>query len=447
MIANVDGTSASVTAALTAINSGTLEGQVPGVNQIEALAAAQAAVTVFEEANTAAADALVAKLAAHVDAEGKSVNSDTDDIDADSSYQDKVTAVVADATKFRDQIGDATNILEGEAQLAATQVNNQYALLSKTDKALADTLVSAIAAETTAKTGVATPVEKATAIAGLGADKTAEAGLKELGGDLSPGTAKTVYDAYVAGEYGDTKDAEVVRSAIDDALKGSDTYAAFKASAVKDAAFADAEAATEDAIGELPASGNAYIAALVEKTTADATVADAKVADADVAAATELKDAYAVQTGALGDAEKAVEAVNVAGKVAIHELTASTTGTGTDAAPIKDVFYFGDKAVAANDFSITKFAAGDSIVLGENSYTFNSGALSTGDNNTLEFFLVQGGKDLQIVLETANYGSADVKTNATTGAVTSSDHAAVITLTGVALADVTVNHGIVSHVA
>ena len=281
------------------------------------------------------------------------------------------------------------------------------------------------------------------------ADKTAEAGLKELGGDLSPGTAKIVYDAYVAGEYGDTKDAEVVRSAIDDALKGSDTYAAFKASAVKDAAYADAQVATADAQGELPNSCDAYIAALVEKTTADATVADAKVADADVAAATELKDAYAVQTGALADAEKAVEAVNVAGKVAIHELTASTTGTGTDAAPIKDVFYFGDKAVAANDFSITKFAAGDSIVLGENSYTFNSGALSTGDNNTLEFFLVQAGKDLQIVLETANYGSADVKTNATTGAVINSndDHAAVITLTGVALADVTVNHGIISHVA
>ena len=443
VIANVDGTSASVTAALTAINSGTLEGQVPGVNQIEALAAAQAAVTVFEEANTAAADALVAKLAAHVD------ESDTDYINADSSYQDKVNAVVEDATEFRDLIGDATNILEGKAQLAATQVNNQYALLSKTDKALADTLVSAIAAETTAKTGVATPVEKATAIAGLGADPTAKDALVILAGQDADqkDIAEGVYNAYVAGVYGDTKDAEVVRSAIDDALKGSDTYAAFKASAVKDAAFADAKAATEEEMPKLPNSCDAYIAALVEKTTADATVADAKVADADVAAATELKDAYAVQTGALADAEKAVEAVNVAGKVAIHELTASTTGTGTDAAPIKDVFYFGDKAVAANDFSITKFAAGDSIVLGENSYTFNSGALSTGDNNTLEFFLVQGGKDLQIVLETANYGSADVKTNATTGAVTSSDHAAVITLTGVALADVTVNHGIVSHVA
>ena len=74
-------------------------------------------------------------------------------------------------------------------------------------------------------------------------------------------------------------------------------------------------------------------------------------------------------------------------------------------------------------------------------------ANSSGRQRRAVFFLVQGGKDLQIVLETANYGSADVKTNATTGAVTSSDHAAVITLTGVALADVTVNHGIVSHVA
>lgn len=438
MIANVDGTSASVTAALTAINSGTLEGQVPGVNQIEALAAAQAAVTAFEEANTAAVDALAEKL----------------DVTAQDTFEEQLTAVNTEALTARKNIdgGKATIVLEAEAVAAANEVNKAYDALSDDDQALADDYVAAIAAEATAKTGQPSDVEVATAIAGLGADKTAEAGLKELGGDLSPGTAESVYKAYVTGEYGDTKDAEVVRSAIDDALKGSDTYAAFKASAVKDAAFADAKVATADANKELSVSGDAYITALTAKTDADNLVTDAKAADAEIAAVTELKDAYAVQTGALADAVKAVDAVNVAGKVAIHDLDGNTAGTGTDAAPIKDVFYFGDKTVAADsdtNFSITSFAAGDSIVLGDNSYTFNSGALSTGDNNTLEFFLVQAGKDLQVVLETANYGSSDVKTNATTGAVINNndDHAAVITLTGVALADVTVNNGIISHVA
>ena len=580
MIANVDGTSASVTAALTAINSGTLEGQVPGVNQIEALAAAHAAVTAFEEANTAAADALVAKLAAHVDADGKPVQSDTDDIDAGSLYQDKVDAVVADATDFRDQIGDAeaTNVLVAKADNAAVAVTSYYNLLSSPEKAQADKYVAAIAAEATAKTGVATPVEKAKAIAGLGADATADAAFDA---HVGAKTAEGLYAEYVNGTVDERAD-------IDTEFASSTTYGDFKASAAKDAAYSDAvkdtldakdaldltptdianyqtaydnahnaetaasnnlvtpedklavqnalvsdievhkalndagyangtlfyaaylagdsnarvayddsftdadgvvlpafaafkttllkdestqltfekaeiaalsaKTALDSALAHSEAEGGAstgstagtnYVNALEDQVTADTLVTDAKAADADLASATELKDAYASQTDAVADAKEAVAAVNVDGKVAIHNLTGNTTGTGTDAAPIKDVFYFGNKTVATDDFSITKFAAGDSIVLGDNSYTFNSGALSTGDNNTLEFFLVQAGKDLQVVLETANYGSSDVKTNATTGAVINNndDHAAVITLTGVALADVTVNHGIISHVA
>jgi hypothetical protein len=65
-----------------------------------------------------------------------------------------------------------------------------------------------------------------------------------------------------------------------------------------------------------------------------------------------------------------------------------------------------------------------------------------------EFFLVQKGSDTLVVLETAGYGSRSTLRTATgdAAAVTSPD-AAVITLTGVALADVAVNNGVIAHVA
>ena len=126
-----------------------------------------------------------------------------------------------------------------------------------------------------------------------------------------------------------------------------------------------------------------------DKTIADKTLADAKAADADFAAAKAPQDAYAVKTGAVVDAQKAVDAIAIADKFAVIALgTADQAGTGTVEAPIKDVFYFADKATADSDFQITSFAAGDNIVLGTSTYTINNGALSTGDNNALEFFVV-----------------------------------------------------------
>jgi hypothetical protein len=76
----------------------------------------------------------------------------------------------------------------------------------------------------------------------------------------------------------------------------------------------------------------------------------------------------------------------------------------------------------------------------------HSSALSRGDNK-LEFFLVQKGSDVLVVLKTAKYGSASVAHTATTdtAAVTSPD-AAVITLTGVTADHLSVANGVVSYV-
>ncbi len=52
-----------------------------------------------------------------------------------------------------------------------------------------------------------------------------------------------------------------------------------------------------------------------DKTIADKTLADAKAADADFAAAKALQDAYAVKTGAVVEAQKAVDAIAIADKL------------------------------------------------------------------------------------------------------------------------------------
>jgi len=457
-VANVDGTAASVSAATAAIANGTLAGQIPGVAQINALSAAQTAVTTFEAANKAAADALVAKIAAsNKEAGYATASTKTDDINATSSYSAKVDAVVDDAAYARGQVsGVTTNVLTADAGDKAAAVTAAYNALANTaEKALADKLVAATAAEATAKAALATPVQKASLEAGLA---TAATGLVGTGNKYADG--KAVTDAYVAAD-------EAGRKAIDAEFKDVSYYSTYKEVAVKAAAYADATAATAAAKDALvldtvsnpadttgTAAGKAYFDALTAKNAADTLLVSAKAADADIAAAKALKDAYTEQTKAVSDAQTAVDKIAVAGQVAVVKLDGSDkAGTGTEAAPIKDVFYFADKSVAASagsDFKITSFGAGDSIVLGSNTYTYNGGALTSGDNNALEFFVVKSEAGVQIVLETSKFGSASVAADATTGVVSTvagvTDAAAVITLTGIAAEHVSVANGVISYV-
>ena len=103
--------------------------------------------------------------------------------------------------------------------------------------------------------------------------------------------------------------------------------------------------------------------------------------------------------------------------------------------------------VGANDVTLggtTNFAAGDSIVLGSG-YTFNSGALSTGNANTLEFFLVKGTTGTQVVIETEAFGNSNTVVS-TEGNVTASPSAVVINLVGVTADHLSVANGVVSYV-
>jgi len=446
VIANVDGTPASVNVALAAISGGTLNGQVPGLALINAVDAAQAAVATFATENTAAADALVAKLAGTKTLAGADQATDTDTVkaDADATFAEKVAAINSDATLFRKNIsGDTTTVLTTKASDAQIALDKQYASLTSTQKAAADKYVAAIATEAAAKAAAPTDVQKGTVVGGLDADATADTALAAHGN-----SAATLYTDYIAADAAG-------RLAIDKAFAGSTYYSTFKETVAKAAAYSDAQTATITAKGVADAT---YVSALTDKTTADTTLAAAKVADADVASAKTLVDAYAAKTDVADEAATALNNFTATGvakhSIAVDETTHAVTVTNADlAGTVKDVFYFAsaDKAniTGASDASIANFAAGDSLVLGNSTYSFNNGALSTGDNNKLEFFLVQSNDGLQVVLETTKYGSSDVTTNATTGAITSgsADHAAVITLTGVALADVTVNNGVISHVA
>ena len=556
VIAHVDGTIESVNAALAAVNTGTLAGQVPGLNLIKAIDAAKGAVTAYETANKAAVDALAATLKVT--------------IATDAKFSDELTTVSNTAKTASDtaHLTGTTTVLTANATDAATAATNAYAALTTAEKALADKYVAAVAAQATAKAGMATVVEHDAVIAGLGAETAAKAALlaHKIGGVAGTATATTLYAEYVAA----TADQ---RTAIDKEFKDSSYYSTFKAAVVKDAAAHDAEAATNNAKADLqltaagdhsaltsaitaaqstfdgltaatpaekaaadlsatgddallaahapgttaaslyaeyvaatPAAralidtafktstdyaafkiaadkdaakadagialtaaqqaladavalddhtgsvaGNTYVKALDDKTAADTTLATAVKADANVAAVKALTDAYKVQNDSVLAAEKALVDFNTVNKatVATHDLVGDTAGTGTTAAPIKDVFYFADKVTTGDDHAIGSFGAGDSLVVGT-SLSYNKGALTAGDNNKSEFFLVQNGKDTLVVLETAKYGSSDVKVDATTSAVTAvngADHAAIITLTGVAVTDLTVNNGVISHVA
>ena len=489
VVDKVDGTAASVSAAIGSIAGGTLAGQVPALALINAAKAAQATVTSFETSNKATADALVAKIAASNKAASvPAATTKTDDINASSTYAEKVKAVVDDAALARSAVTNAaggdkdTTVLVTRAATADKAVTTTLAALSTAEKAQASTYAAAIAKEATAKAGAATLIEKGSAIGGLAADASATAALAAYTGTAK--TADAVYNDYVLANAAG-------RTAIDTAFKDSSFYATFKATAAKDAAYADAIKATSAAKNALDtditdetavtigtvngvevkgttdatagsAKAQAYVDALQTKTDADALVVKAQTADADVASAKALQDAYAAVTDASAAAAKAVTEFNADG-VSVHTLAitpasgvvtdvvTSEAGTAFTGSAVKDVFFFADstKVVGASDMAITTFGAGDSIVLGS-SYAYNSGALSTGNNNALEFFVVKSDSGVQIVLETSVAGSTNATTDATTGVVTTTTNAldttAVITLTGVTVDHVSVANGVVSYV-
>jgi len=462
-IVGVDSTAASVTTALGAISNGTLTGLVPAQGLINALATAQAAIPTFETTNKAAIDALVAKLAP-IDT-GAAANK-TDVLTAASTFSDKLSAAKTDADAARVAAGTvsgvaeaSTDVLVTRAATAATELTTARAALTTTaDKNNADKYVAALATEATAKTAAATSIDKAAVVAGLGAEAAATPAIKTV---LEKYTdAVNLYSTYVNATATD-------RVAIDSAFKDSKYFATFKATVAKDAGYADAIKATaavkdlldndKDGNADVTLNGvtvklgvdgtvgsteaNAFVGKAVTKAAADKAVADAKVADVNKAAV----DALAKQYQDVKDvATKAGTAIGDFNSASTTAQAKALNATDPSVDTIKESFYFAAKADGA-DYTMAKFGAGDSIVLGS-SYAYNAGALSTGDNNKAEFFLVKIDGGVQVVVESTVYGSAGVTPVAATGVAAAADGLSVITLTGVTIDHVAVANGVVSYV-
>ena len=457
-VADVNGTVASVNTAIAAISNGTLTGLVPAAGLISTLAAAQAAEVTVKTANTAAVDALVTKLAANV-----AVGTATDRIVAGDTYATKLAAIVTDAAAFRGVAyvsADSTAVLTTKASDAATALTAATAGVTTTaDKALVATYTTAVANEASALAAKPTAIVKGNVVGGLAADATATAILAAHNAGAGV-TSAQLYAEYVAATA-------VQRLAIDTEFAKSAYFATFKATVVKDAAYVDAVNAklvaadaldtnktastqtvdgvalthTDTLVGS--AAADAYLTAAVAKAAADALVTKAVAADADVAAVKVITDANKVASDATAKAGQAIADFNTgsltAKAVAITAVTADVA--------VKESFYFAVKptGVVGDDHAIANFGAGDSIVLGSG-YTYNSGALSTGNNNAAEFFLVKTDAGVQVVIENTVYGSAGVTPVAATGVAAAADNLTVITLTGVTADHLSVANGVVSYV-
>jgi hypothetical protein len=129
-----------------------------------------------------------------------------------------------------------------------------------------------------------------------------------------------------------------------------------------------------------------------------------------------------------------------------YAVTALSNGAFVVATAKDDVFTLGtlkadgDKATI-NDFS---FAGNDVIAIGS-SYTFNAGKMATaGDDAVLEVFAVQSGANVILSFETTKFGSnvTPLVNDADITAV-GGDQLFSVTLTGVALADVSISNGFV----
>lgn len=441
----MNGNVATVNTAIASIANGTVGGLVPAAGLINTLATAQAAEAAVQTGNTAAVNTLVTKLAANVAA-----GTPTDLITGTSSYADKVTAITTDATDFRTAVSaDSTTVLTAKAADAAKAVETARTALTSDAKTKAATYEAAVKANV-ALTG-AKAADIAAVKAGLAADTTFTAAVitKAAAVDASITSASTLYDFYVAGT---TTAAQ--RANLDTALKDVPYLATFKATANVDvtkntAATAEANAKTAIDAAD-PATGAAEFSAILKtKTDADVLVTKATAADVDVAAVKVITDANKVANDATVKATADITAFNnantAAKAVAVSTVDASAT--------VKESFYFADKVGlnAGTDYTIgtatasTQFGAGDSIVLGSG-FTFNSGALTTGNNNALEFFLVKTDTGTQVVVESTVFGSASVTASATTGVASAADAVTVINLVGVTADHLAVNNGVISYV-
>ncbi|MEB0041520.1 DUF4214 domain-containing protein [Pseudomonas sp. MH10] len=443
VLVGVNSTPASVSTAVTAISTGTLAGLVPGLGLINASVAAQSAVTAY---GTATAGTNVA---------------------LDTNSDGTVTSAEASAVLGTDTTARTTVSASSTATLNANVSNTTAALA--TEKALVSTATGGAAAITAYENAFAaqkvatvanTAIAAVTAAGVAGLDVAVVAAgttvtLATLGTAANNGAAFANAAAVLAFLSDTTKTASAQASLVTELNKVAIFGAEVVDGGVKALAVANTTATVgtttttlNNVAGTAPGGGplNSYIVDKVLVTTATSLVTAAVAADAKVAVDTVVTSQYAVLNKAVVDAGTAISTFSAANvtKLSVQDINGGAPLADANKV-LSDVFYFKTAVAANTSVSIANFSAGDSIVLGAG-YTYNNGALTTGNGNALEFFLQKtAAGNTQIVVETANYGSADSTVNATTGVVTPG-HAEVITLTGVTADHLSVANGIVSYV-
>lgn len=429
VVADVSGTSASVTAALKMLEIGSLPGQIPGIGLLNQLVAAQADVVAYETTTAAAVDGYVAqfKAAATGGAASKALA-------ADATYAQKLTAITTDAD---DGSTAGLNQLQGVVADTQAALSAAYSALSASDKQKVAEYQAAVTAETAAKAAAPSDVQVAEVQGGLTA--AAATGLAAL---LSAAETAVGATAGAFADVGDLYDYYVAnanvtdRPLIDAVFKDIAYYSSFKAVAAKAAAVNDATAVKNTADAALNPTYKAALGA------ADAAEANLKAAQLEKAVA-DIDAGYDAAGQKVIDINNDISKFNLdnAATAKIADLNGDLTAT----AAIKDVFYFADKITTADDHIITGFGAGDNLVIGT---AFAQGsALTAGDNNVLEFFLHQGNTGAQLVLETQKYGSDAATVTAGNVVESGTDQVAVITLTGVNVDQLSYENGVISFVA
>lgn len=464
VIANVDGTVASVNTAIGTIANGTAGGLVPGVALINSVATALDAKVAYAATAGAANPTLDKTLASG--AAGK---------DGLVSFAEATTALglansartgepTATSTATSSLSNENTNLSLAKIGVSATAISNYDAAVA-TQKSLTvgfsasaavigsgdatkpefpaqTALQNATTAATTAKATALTSLDTALTAAGSAVTYTT------LGTAVSAATGTTVTYANKAALQSALETATgVTKTTLATELAKVATFGTPAVDAVNKVISLSTAASTVNT-AETAVGANYVNAAKAQATAADL-VTKVTALDAAVTAAKTVVDQYNVLDANINTAKANLAAFGSANtdKVTLSDVSGTAVDTVLQATTKSDVFYFGNAKVATNDFSIggtTNFAAGDSIVIGSG-YTFNSGALSTGNANTLEFFLVKGATGTQVVIETEAFGNSSTVVG-TDGTVAASPNATVINLVGVTADHLQVANGVVSYV-
>jgi hypothetical protein len=491
VLVGVNGTAASVTTALANISNGTLNGLVPGVSLINAVAAANADKAAYgivaATANPTFDGAADSDGANGANVKDGSVNAfeAADALNAANTARGLITSTTADAAAA---LTTANTTLASAKALAAANGNATAA--ATFDSALAAQKVLTGTLTITAAKAAAVAAENA-ALAGADSALTANATVTTTG-TVNYASLVAKYNAALGvngtAQTTTTLDAAALKGFLDTTptvgvsgtTAGGVPYTAaqnltallaakvavtaelaklptYGQSTVDAAAKVAALNASDAAVGTSTTPGTAaatsvtdYAKAALTQSAAADTVAKITVADAAVAAAKVVVDKYVALDSSIAVAKAALTTFANANtdKVTIADASLKLNGDILAATAKSDVFYFGSKLDATKDLSIgatgSTFGAGDSIVLGSG-YTFNAGALSTGNSNALEVFLVKGTTGTQVVIETEAYGNSTT-TVGTDGTVLASPNATVINLVGVTADHLSVANGVVSYV-